>query len=69
MINPAALMNRGVQPGSVNGATKISPACSTSRWGSRTTRTTPSTTPAEATRLQSGQRVRLDGKRGIIELL
>src|SRR5207253_9385959 len=48
MTRPPAVRNSGVHPGSVEGATRISPG---SRWaptGSRTTRAGPVTRPAEA---------------------
>jgi len=48
MTSPPAVRKRGVQPGSVEGATRISPGSSLAPDGSRITRALPVTTPAEA---------------------
>src|SRR5215211_6844766 len=48
MTSPPAVRNRGVHPGSVEGATRISPGWRWAPVGSSTTRAWPVTVPAEA---------------------
>src|SRR5438270_13006255 len=48
ITKPAAVRKRGVQPGSVEGATRISPGSSFAPVGSRMTRADPVTVPGDA---------------------